>query len=120
LYLKYPTFHAISIAAKDSASPANYVIQGTKGYIHQSTPANSTSQATLHLNDGRVESIGSDSLEEVRNRLAPEFNYFMEEIKSGNRTNCYEKLEHSVQVSKVQTEARRKAGIIFPADRKVI
>ena len=29
---------------------------------------------------------------------------------------CYKMLEHSLTVSKIQTIARKKAGIIFPAD----
>ena len=40
LTMEYSGFRAVSIAAKDCAAPARYVIQGTKGYILQKSTAN--------------------------------------------------------------------------------
>lgn len=69
-------------------------------------------EATLHLNGGTEKPFD----EMPANRLEPEFRAFSREIASGDRTFCYEMLEHSLAVSKVQTKARLDAGIIFPAD----
>lgn len=112
LTLDYDTFKAVSIAAKDCAAPWSYVIQGTKGYIMQKTPANFCMEVTLHLNDGTEETFD----EEPASRLETEFRAFKKEIDSGDRRFCYEMLEHSLSVSRVQTEARLGAGIRFPAD----
>ena len=114
LMMDYEGFQAVSIAAKDCAAPANYVIQGTDGYIRQETPANFCMEITLHLNDGTEEKFN----EEPKSRLESEFKRFVKEIDSGDKTFCYEMLDHSLAVSKVQTKARVEAGILFPADEK--
>ena len=112
LELDYGRFKASSVAAKDCAAPANYVIQGTKGYILQTTPANICGRVTLHLNDGREESF--DAAPE--SRLADEFRAFVQTIDANDMDFCQKMLKHSLVVSEIQTRARRTAGIIFPAD----
>lgn len=112
LSLNYGSFQAASIAAKDCAAPCSYVIQGTEGYIHQNSPANSCSDILLRLNDGSEEKYAASPA----SRLEPEFRFFANEIASGDRTRCYQQLDHSLLVSKIQTKARLDAGIRFPAD----
>lgn len=114
LIIRYPGFLAVSIAAKDCAAPRSFIIQGTEGYIQQSSPANTCREILLHLNDG-TEEVFDDNPE---SRLEPEFRAFAEQIESGDRSRCYEALEHSVLVSTVQTQARLGAGIHFPADEE--
>lgn len=114
LMLRYPGFQAVSIAAKDCAAPRSFVIQGTEGYIQQSSPANACREIILHLNDGTEKVFN----ENPPSRLEPEFRAFWEQIESGDRTRCYTALDHSVLVSKIQTQARRNAGIYFPADEE--
>lgn len=110
--MDYGSFQAIAIAAKDCSAPASYVIQGTEGYIQQSTPANFCGAVTLRLNDGTEEVYD----EQPMSRMEPEFRHFLREIDSGDRSNCYEMLSQSVAVSKAQTEARMGAKIYFPSD----
>ena len=112
LTLDYGTFQAVSIAAKDCAAPCRYLIQGTKGYIQMDAPANVCRDVKLHLNDGTEEQFSGNP----ENRMEAEFRYFADAIQSGDYGGCYERLAHSVTVSKVQTEARLGAGIRFPAD----
>lgn len=112
LTLDFDSFKAVSIAAKDCGAPCTYVIQGTKGYILQTTPANFCGPVTLHLNDGTEETFS----QEPASRLEPEFRAFIDAIESGDRRFCHEMLDHSVTVSRVQTQARLGAGILFPAD----
>lgn len=114
LIMNYDNFQTVSIAAKDCGAPARCIIQGTKGYIQQTTPAGICGEVTLHLNDGTEEVFNENPL----NRMEAEFISFAKEITSGNLKNCYEMLDHSLLVSKVQTEARLGAGIYFPADNK--
>lgn len=113
--LKYNNFQGVCIAAKDCAAPCSCVIQGTKGYLCQSTPANQCGAVTLHLNDGTEERYD----ESPDSRLEPEFRVFAREIASGDRTICDQLLDHSLLVSRVLTEARLSAGIYFPTDHKL-
>lgn len=113
LMLEYDTFCATAIAAKDCSAPCSYVIQGSKGYICQNTPANFCGAVTLHLNDGTEEYYDENP---QASRLEPEFRLFYQQISSGDRSRCYEMLEQSLLVSRIQTEARIGAGIRFPAD----
>lgn len=112
LTLDYGSFHAVSIAAKDCAAPWRYTIQGTRGYLEMQSPANHCLDIKLHLNDGTEETFAENPV----SRLAPEFQFFAEQIASGERSRCYEQLSRSVLISKVQTKARLSAGIRFPAD----
>lgn len=113
LTLHYPTFQAVAIAAKNCSAPCNYVIQGTKGYISQQTPANRCGAVTLHLNDGTVETF-DDSPE---SRLEAEFCYFANAMEENRLEECYKTLDYSLSVMKVLTKARLEAGIIFPSDK---
>lgn len=138
--LDYGGFQAVSVAAKDCAAPALNTIQGTKGYLLQTTPAGTCGAVTLHLNDGTEEVFD----ENPENRWESEFRAFAWGIAScgcdgdghargygrdhggfgglandeyaRERDACYRALDHSLLVSRVMTEARRQAGIRFPAD----
>ena len=48
LTMEYRSFKAVSINAKDSSSPARYIIQGTKGYLLQKSTANFCGGVTFH------------------------------------------------------------------------
>lgn len=113
LVMNYDTFKTVSIAAKDCNAPNGCIIEGTKGYIQQNTPAGVCAEVTLHLNDGKEEVFN----ENPTNRMESEFITFSKEIASGNRENCYKILDNSLLVSKIQTKARLDAGIYFPADK---
>ena len=112
LFMDYGSFQAVSIAAKDCSAPWSYCIQGTDGYILQKSPANFCLEVTLHRNDGTEETFD----EEPESRLEPEFLTFAQEMEAGDTRFCYEMLDHSLAVSKVQTQVRLDAGIVFPAD----
>lgn len=111
--LDYGAFKAVSICAKDCGAPTTNVIQGTNGYIMQTTPANRCGAVTLHLNDGTEEVF--DESPELQ--WESEFRAFAAGIEAGDRAGCAEKLEHSLAVARVLTEARRQAGVVFPADK---
>lgn len=112
LTLDYGDFQAVSIGAKDCAAPQNYVIQGTRGYISQNIAANTCGPVTLHLNDGTEEYFDGNP----SGRLEAEFRRFAAQIASGELTECYKMLEHTLEVSRCLTRARLGAGIHFAAD----
>lgn len=110
--LDYGTFRAVSIAAKDCSAPWRYVIQGTEGYLLMDTPANFCMDITLHRNDGTEEKYELNP----ESRLECEFLHFRRCMEQKDLKTCYEALAESALVSKIQTKARKEAGIIFPAD----
>jgi predicted dehydrogenase len=113
LVMKYPDFLAICIAAKDCKGVAGGVIQGTKGCIKSKLSANLIGEVTLELNDGTVEKY-DDGGGDIR--VVPEFTAFIKAINANDLEFCYRMLDKSVAVSEIQTMARLKAGIHFPAD----
>lgn len=113
IVLKYPNFIASCIAAKDSKGICGGIIQGTKGCIRTVNTPNSVGKAILELNDGTIEEY-DDGMETTR--MIPEFITFIQAINEQNFDFCYQQLEKSLAVSRIQTTARKKAGIIFPVD----
>ncbi|WP_423405639.1 Gfo/Idh/MocA family protein [Faecalibacterium prausnitzii] len=110
LTMDYSGFKAVSIAAKDCAAPARYIIQGTKGYILQKSTANCCGGITFHPNEGKEEHY---NLNGGRPRQAAEFHAFARAIEGGDQELCSRMLDTSVAVSKVLTVARRSAGLKF-------
>lgn len=111
--LEYPGFHGVCTAAKDCGAPCICIIQGTKGYLRMDAPANCCGNVTLHCNDGSEEFCALES----GHRMEPEFRFFREVLETLNWERCDAMLSHSLRVAQVQTEARKTAGILFPADQ---
>ena len=113
LTMDYSGFRAVSIAAKDCAAPARYIIQGTKGYIQQKSTANFCGGITFHPNEGKEEHY---NLNGGRPRQAAEFEAFARALESGDQELCTRMQDTSIAVSRVLTVARRTAGIRFPGE----
>lgn len=113
LIMEYDGFVANCTAAKDCAAPRSFLIQGTDGYISTQYSPNLLGAVTLHRNDGSEETF-DDGM--AKDRLIPEFKYFIQCINSADHAACMARLAESTAVSEVQTQARLAAGIIFPAD----
>ena len=114
LTMDYSGFKAVSIAAKDCAAPARYIIQGTKGYILQKSTANCCGGITFHPNEGKEEHY---NLNGGRPRQAAEFEAFARALENGDQELCTRMQDTTIAVSRVLTVARRSAGIRFPCDR---
>ena len=113
LTMDYSGFKAVSIAAKDCAAPARYIIQGTKGYILQKSTANCCGGITFHPNEGKEEHY---NLNGGRPRQAAEFEAFARALENGDQELCGRMQDTTIAVSRVLTVARRNAGIRFPCD----
>ena len=112
--LQYDDFVALCVAAKDCKGNMGGIIQGTKGCIKTNFPPNLVGEASLELYDGAKETFDDGS---TWQRLIPEFTTFINTINHLDYDFCYRQLELSLNISKVQTEARLQAGVIFPADK---
>ncbi len=108
----YPGFQAVSLAAKSCGAPCQYLIEGSEGYLLQTTPANECGQVTLHLRSGGEETFHTPT----EHRMEREFRSFARQIEAGDLEACYLALEHSLTVSRVLTRARESAGLRFPGD----
>lgn len=113
LIMQYPEFQAFCLAAKDCRGNAGAVIQGTNGYIKTESAPNIIGKVTLELNDGTIEEFDDNM---AKTRLIPEFTSFIRAINEKDISFCQSMLEKSIAVSRIQTEARLKAKIRFPAD----
>lgn len=110
--LDYGAFKAVSVAAKDCAAPIMNVIEGTDGYLLQTTPANNCGEITLHLNDGTEEHFNDNPPLQWES----EFRAFARMIAEHDAEGRDRHLDHSLTVARVMTEARLGAGVEFPAD----
>lgn len=116
LLLDYGKFKCVCIGAKDCRAPIANNIQGDEGCIYQDTPANVCERFELIKNDGTSTVINENNYE---HRMANEFIEFADMIENNDLESCYRMLEHSLIVSEVQTIARKKGGILFPADNDI-
>ncbi|WP_028263516.1 Gfo/Idh/MocA family protein [Atopobium fossor] len=110
--LDYGRFKAVAIAAKDCGAPAINTIQGEKGYLTQELAPNVCGAVTLHLNDGTQQHYDVA----LPNRMEAEFCEFARIIAQNDRGVCEQRLEQSLTIAQVLTDARASAGIVFPAD----
>ncbi|MBO7676846.1 MAG: Gfo/Idh/MocA family oxidoreductase [Erysipelotrichaceae bacterium] len=113
MIMEYEGFKAMSVAAKDCSAPFYCAISGTDGNITIQYPANFIGKVTLTRNDGSTQEF-EDGF--AYKRLLPEFHAFISMINSNDHKACYERLDHSLEVSEVKTKARLEAGIFFPCD----
>lgn len=114
MILRYTDFVAVCIAAKDCTAPPYCVIEGTEGYITAELPPNRIGKVTLKRHGEEAKEYEDNMAEK---RVIPEFRYFIQCMKEGRMQDCLAGLDRSIAVSRVQTEARLDAGIVFRADR---
>lgn len=113
LILDYETFKCVCVGAKECKGPSISIIQGDLGFIYSDTPLNFCENFEIKLNDGTCHLIDENN---YTHRMINEFAEFVEMIESKEFAKCFHMLEHSLIVSEVQTIARTKSGIYFPAD----
>lgn len=114
LILEYQDFQCVCIGAKDCKAPLSNTIQGDQGCIHISTPVSYLASFEIYKNDGSGESINENK---NVHRMYEEFKQFEIMYQNNDYESCYKMLEHSLLVTKIQTEARRKSGVLFPDDQ---
>lgn len=114
LTLEYEGFKAIAIGAKDCSAPIMSTIQGDKGAIVIKLP-NEVNDFELILNNKESQRI---NVQTAHHRLYYEFVEFERIIRETDYNKVEERLEHSLKVVKLIEDARLKAGIIYPSDKK--
>lgn len=117
LVMSYDEFQCVCIGAKDCKAPIAINIQGDKGCIYQNTPANTCKSFEVLMNDGTVLAVNENIYD---HRMINEFIAFEEMITNNDFSTCYQMLDHSLLVCEIQTKAREKSNIIFPADTQIV
>lgn len=107
--MQYPEFLSVCTGAKDSASPSQTIIQGTEGYIKLTSSPNIARSVEIVVHD-EVQELNQNKFE---NHMVYEMNAFCKIYMQRDYAACYRNLDHSIEVMKILTEARDKAGVIF-------
>ncbi len=121
LILDYPTFKCVCTGAKDCKAPLFNSIQGEKGSIIIQSSVSTLVNYQVILNDSTKKQSSTTEGEifnysEGKHRMFDVFVEFERIVREDDRTQAQKMLDLSVLSMKVQTEARMKAGIVFPAD----
>ena len=122
LILDYGGFKCVSVAAKDCKAPITYSIQGDRKCITLDNPVN------LMTGFKVLDTVGvgfTDMDKEVENyndpakhRMYYEFAEFSRMIGRNDMEAVNKAMDMTLVTMQIQTEARKKAGIIFAADEK--
>ena len=121
LVMEYPSFKCVCTGAKDCKAPLFNSIQGEKGSIIIQSSVSTLNNYQVIMNEGSHKQSSMKEGEifnysEGKHRMVDVFVEFERIVREGDRVQAQKMLDLSVLSMKVQTEARKKAGIVFPAD----
>ena len=113
LTMDYGYMKAVCIAAKDCQAPLSSTIQGDEGYIVIRNPIGQVREFQMAFNKQEEVTYNENG---THHRMYFEFDYFKNLIQQNNKEEMWKLLERTIDTMVVLTEARKKAGIIYPAD----
>ena len=115
--MKYPTFQAVCVGAKDCQAPGGTQVQGTLGCMCTDTPAFICESYTWQLNKQEVH---RENLNDSKMRMKYELIAF-EKMFKGLDDELYNRVsEHTLTVVEVAQLARRDANLLFEPDKKEV
>ena len=114
--MSYPEFQALAIGAKDSGSPSTCLIQGEKGWLKVETAPNQLEKITCQIRG--EDNIQEYALNQYPHRLSHEFAAFAAMLANKDFAARDLYLHISLQVAETAEQARKQAGISFPADQQ--
>lgn len=113
LTMDYGYMKVICIAAKDCQAPLSSTIQGDEGYIVIRNPIGQVREFQMAFNKQEEVTYNENG---THHRMYFEFDYFKNLIQQNNKEEMWKLLDRTMDTMEVLTEARKKAGIIYPAD----
>lgn len=114
LTLDYGDFKAVTIGAKDCSAPLMNTIQGNEGYIMINKPV---SRIHEYLFVDQTKSKETKTFTNNIHAMFYEFEEMKRIIEERDAQQANKMLEISLRASSIMTAARRKAGIVFDADK---
>lgn len=113
LVLSYDGFQAVCVGCKDTKSHNIAQIQGELGYITLNSETSRCANFSITTNEGtQLPAIKQNDI-----ALYYEVKDFARIIQEEDYEACYALLDYSKSVMEVYEYARKKAGIVFAADR---
>ena len=116
LTLEYDNFKAVSVAAKDCGAPFTNCIQGNLGCIYTGSPLFTLTDFDYQLN--KQDPVHYD-LTGSAHRMKHEFIDFIDMFSNDRYAEAYRLLDHSMEVMKVITKARKDISLVFPDDENI-
>ena len=116
LTLEYDNFKAVSVAAKDCGAPFTNCIQGNQGCIYTGSPLFTLTDFDYQLN--KQDPVHYD-LTGSAHRMKHEFIDFIDMFSNDRYAEAYRLLDHSMEVMKVITKARKDISLVFPDDENI-
>jgi predicted dehydrogenase len=113
LLFEYDDFFATAVAAKDSRSKNFIQIQGENGYIYVTGESSRCLDFTVFLNNGEKEFFDIQGDKDVLFFGIAEFKHIFDDRNFEGRDYF---LEKTLTISNLLDQARKSAGIVFPAD----
>ena len=120
LNLDYGDFKFVGIAAKDCKAPIMTNIQGDEGCIVIDSSANIVDNFILLKNQAtQNQEMISEKYQENngKHRMHHEFDAFISIISNKDYKEAERLMDITLTTMEIQTEARKTAGISFPADK---
>lgn len=116
LTLKYDGFKCVSIAAKDCDAPFTNCIEGNKGCIYTSSPLFTLTD--FYFRKNKSDPVHYDLTGDAH-RMKHEFIHFLDMFNRKDYETMSQYLEHSLNVMKVITIARKDIDLVFPDDENL-
>lgn len=111
--MDYGYMKAVCVAAKDCQAPLSSTIQGDEGYIVMRSPSSQITEFQMAFNKQEEVTYNENG---PHNRMYYEFVELKNIIETNDKEKMDALLQDTLDVMEVLTEARKKAGVIFPAD----
>lgn len=112
LILHYDGFQAVCVGCKDTRSHNIAQIQGELGYITLNSETSRCANFSITTKEGtEIPSIKQNDI-----ALYYELQDFVKIISEHDHEECYRLLDYSKSVMEIYEQARKQAGIVFPAD----
>lgn len=108
LTMEYPGFQCVCVAAKDCKAPCSINIQGDRGCLHSTSPANTYDHFQILRNDGTEESY---RLHGDFHRMYFELEQFVQLAERQDFDEAERQNRHTLEVMEILEEARAQAGI---------
>lgn len=115
VHLLYPDFQCLCTGAKDSEAPGELLIQGTKGYLLLQTKSNAL-EGPIVLYQNKDKKTKVIETKKEKHRMIPEFQVFARMLEKRDYEQCLKRQEETLLVIRIMDQARKSAGIHFPAD----
>ena len=107
--MQYPTYQASLMAAKDSAGPSFFTVQGEKGWMR--IPGQPNEIEALDYNIGGTDERFTP--EPLKNRMVQEFRDFARIVDEGDRAEMQRQMEDTLNIIKTMEMARESSGIAY-------